>query len=139
LGGAIRLISKLPEGSDTGYVEATYGSSRRMDVKAGFDFAVTDNLFMRVSGVSKTIDGYQDTLDFACQMAVNGTPELAGTLPYEAPSNAVTQGNCKTGENGGSENEAVKAMVRFLATEDLEINFSIDYSKTTAQAGAQTL
>jgi iron complex outermembrane recepter protein len=139
LGGAIRLISKQPQGSDTGYVEATYGSSRRMEVKAGFDFALRDDLFMRVTGVSKSIDGYQDTLDFACQMVVNGTPQLAGTLPSEAPSNAVTDGNCKTGENGGSENEAVKAMVRWLATEDLELNFSIDYSKTNAQAGAQTL
>ena len=33
---------------------------------------------MRVSGVSKQIDGYQDVLDFTCQMKANGTPQLAG-------------------------------------------------------------
>ncbi|MEP7314012.1 MAG: TonB-dependent receptor, partial [Pseudomonadota bacterium] len=139
LGGAIRLISKQPKGDDTGYVEATYGTSRRMDVKAGFDFAITDNLFMRVTGVSKRMDGYQDTLDFACQMRANGTPALAGTLPLEAPSNATRAGNCKTGENGGGETQALKGMLRYVATDDLEFNLSADYSHTNAQPGAQTL
>ena len=36
--------------------------------------------------MSKQIDGYQDVLDFACQMRVNGTPELAGTFPTLVPS-----------------------------------------------------
>ena len=30
-------------------------------------------------------------------------------------------------------------MVRLLATEDLELNFSMDYSKTNAQPGPQSL
>ena len=59
LGGAIRLVSKQAKGDNTGYVEATYETSRRMDLKAGFDFALLDNLFVRVTGVAKCIDGYQ--------------------------------------------------------------------------------
>ena len=139
LGGAIRLISKDPKGDNTGYVEATYGSSRRMDLKAGFDFAVRENLFMRVTGVAKHIEGYQERLDFACQMIADGTPQLAGTLPLQAPSNETKAGNCKTGENGGSENQAVRAMLRYLATDNLEVNLTGDYSHTDAEPGAQAL
>ncbi len=139
LGGAIRLISKQAKGDNTGYVDATYGTSQRMDLKAGFDLAVTDNLFLRLTGVSKRIEGYQETLDFACQMKANGTPALAGTWPMAAPSNATRAGDCKTGENGGSKNQALKAMVRYLATSDLEFNFAADYSQTNAEPGAQTL
>jgi iron complex outermembrane receptor protein len=78
LGGAIRLISKTPKGDDTAFVEATYGTSNRLDFRGGFDFAVTDNLFLRVTGAFKRIDGYQKMLDFTCQMVANGTPQLAG-------------------------------------------------------------
>jgi iron complex outermembrane recepter protein len=139
LGGAIRLISKEAKGDNTGYVEATYGTSRRMDLKAGFDFALADNLFMRVTGVSKHIDGYGETLDYACQMKKNGTPALAGKLPVLAPSNFTTAGDCSTGQTGGSESQAMKAMVRYLPSSDLEFNLSADYSHTVAQPGVQTL
>ena len=139
LGGAIRLISKEAKGDNTGYVEATYGTSRRMDLKAGFDFAIADNLFMRVTGVSKRIDGYGRTLDFTCQMKANGTPALAGKLPVQAPSNFTKGGDCSTGQTGGSESQAMKAMVRYIASSDLEFNVSADYSHTDAQPGVQTL
>ena len=78
LGGAIRLISKEPKGDDTGSLDVTYGSSHRLDLRGVYDFKVTDKLFARITGVSKQIDGYQDVLDFTCQMKVNGTPQLAG-------------------------------------------------------------
>ena len=78
LGGAIRLISKQPRGDDTGSLELTYGTAHRLDLRGIYDFKVTDNLFARITGVSKQIDGYEDVLDFTCQMIKNGTPQLAG-------------------------------------------------------------
>jgi iron complex outermembrane receptor protein len=139
LGGAIRMISKKPRGDDSGNIDLTYGSSNRLDLKASYDFALTEKLFMRVSGVSKQIDGYQDVLDFACQMRVNGTPALSGTFPTFVPSNSGAQGNCKIGEKGGSELNAGRVMFRLQATEDLEFNLNADYSKTVAQAPVQSL
>ena len=139
LGGAIRLISRQPKGDNSGYVEATYGTSRRMDLKAGFDFAIRENLFMRATGVSKRIDGFGKTLDFTCQMKANGTPALAGSWPAQSLSNAARAGDCETGQTGGSEDQALKAMVRFLATDKLEINLATDYSHTNAQPGVQAL
>ena len=50
LGGAIRLFSKQPKGDDTGHFELTYGTSNRLDLRGSYDFAIADNLFVRVSG-----------------------------------------------------------------------------------------
>src|SRR5262245_43168935 len=60
IGGAIRYVSKKPEGNDTGNLSVTYGQFDRIDVRASYDFGITDNLFARVTGVSKHRDGYQD-------------------------------------------------------------------------------
>ncbi len=165
LGGAIRLISKTPKGDDTGFAEATFGTSNRLDFRGGFDFAVTNNLFLRVTGAFKRIDGYQNMLDYTCQMIANGTPQLAGindglgadgsagggldgqpdvvpvgsqadnqfAFPTLQPSNKASKGDCKIGELGGSDSHAARAMLRYVASEDLEINLSADYSFTTTQ------
>src|SRR5512139_2452352 len=37
LGGAIRLISRQPQGNDTGTLELTYGSSNRLDLRGVYD------------------------------------------------------------------------------------------------------
>jgi iron complex outermembrane recepter protein len=140
LGGAIRLFSKAPKGDDTGSIDVSYGTSNRLDIKASYDTALTDNLFMRVSGVSKRIDGYQDILDFPCQMRVNGTPALSGTLPTLVPSSAQQNyGNCKIGENGGSTTQAVRAMLRLMANESLEMNLTADYSNSSMQPGVDSV
>ncbi len=78
LGGAINLISKAPQGDNSGYVEASYGNYNAIEVKGAFDVALKDNLFLRVTGISEERDGYLDVLDFACQMQKEGTPQLAG-------------------------------------------------------------
>jgi len=79
LGGAIRLVSKKPQGDNTGSVEATYGQYDRIDVKAVGDFAlIPDKAFVRVVGLSRQRDGYGKRLDFTCEMRRRGTPELAG-------------------------------------------------------------
>lgn len=165
LGGAIRLISTEPKGNDTGSLEVTYGSSHRLDLRGIYDFRLTDNLFARITGVSKQIDGYQDVLDFACQMRVNGTPQLAGindglgadgsaggapdgvpdavpvgsaadnsfAFPTLVPSEKEQKGDCRIDERGGSESNAARLMLRYLATDNLEIGFSADYTKTNQE------
>jgi iron complex outermembrane receptor protein len=133
LGGAIRLISKQPQGNDTGTLELTYGTSNRIDLRGVYDFRVTDKLFARVTGVSKQIDGYQDVLDFACQMHVNGTPELAGTFPSLVPSERQAKGDCKIDERGGSTLNAARVMLRHLTSEAMELSFAADYSKTVSE------
>ena len=139
LGGAIRMFSAQPKGDDRGNVEVTSGTSHRLDLKGSYDVKLTDTLFARVAVASKQIDGYQKVLDFACQMKVDGTPALAGTFPTFVPSNSENQGDCGIGEHGGSHSNAGRVMFRFLASDALEINADGDYSKTVAEAPADTL
>ena len=133
LGGAIRMFSKTPQGNETGTIELTYGTSNRLDLRGSYDFSISDNLFMRITGVSKQIDGYGDVLDFACQMRVNGTPELAGTFPTLVPSNRQMNDNCKIAERGGGETNAGRAMLRWLASDKLEISLSGDYTSGVSE------
>lgn len=140
LGGAIRMISKAPQGDNTGYVDVTAGTSNRIDLKGSVDFAlVEDKLFLRLSGASKQIDGYMDVLDFACHMRALGTPALAGSLPPLNPGSQQNEGNCKINENGGSESNAGRAMLRWTPSEDFELNWAADASTTVAQNGADVL
>jgi len=138
LGGAIRLISTKPKGDDTGTIEATYGQHHRVDIKAVGDFAlIPDTLFARVIGVSRTQDGIGKYLDFSCEMAALGTPQLAGTLPQ---TTTPTLGNgCALGTLGGYDHKGVRLELRYLASSDLEINFDAEYSKQADDPPLQTL
>jgi iron complex outermembrane receptor protein len=129
LGGAIRLISKTAKGDDTGSIEATYGTSNRLDLRGTYDFKITDNLFARVTGISKQIDGYQDVLDFPCEMKKRGTPQLAGTLPSLVPTNRENAGDCKIAERGGSHVDGGRLVLRYVPTDQLEMSLSGDYTK----------
>lgn len=125
MGGAIRIYSKTPQGDDTGFIEATAGSSDRLDFRGSFDTAlIPGKLFLRVSGAQKRIDGYVRTLDFACQMTQNGTP---GLIPAGVSSNAFgSDGDCQTGTQGGEELKAGRAMLQYVATDKLEFGVSVD-------------
>jgi iron complex outermembrane receptor protein len=80
IGGVMRLISRKPgEGGDTGQLEVTVGEYDRLDVRGSFGTTlIDDKLFARVSYVSKQRDGWQENIDYRCQMVANGTPQLAG-------------------------------------------------------------
>jgi iron complex outermembrane recepter protein len=78
LGGAVRLFSRKPQGDNTGSVQATIGRFDRLDIRGIGDFALTEQAFVRVVGMSRQREGYGRTLDFTCEMIRRGTPELAG-------------------------------------------------------------
>ncbi|MDX9873750.1 MAG: TonB-dependent receptor [Spongiibacteraceae bacterium] len=133
IGGAIRLISKAPQGDDSGYIAATTGSFDRLDINAGFDIAlVPEKLFMRASFLSKERDGYVDVLDFAC---VN--PGMAGNLQPVKPARRA--GGCKIGELGDENLQAGRVAFRWLPNDDLDITVTGDYSKDDSAAPAQKL
>jgi iron complex outermembrane receptor protein len=79
IGGVIRLISRKPGEAPGGSVELTLGDYDRTDVRGSFETTlVEDKLFSRISFVAKRRKGWQNNVDFRCQMIANGTPELAG-------------------------------------------------------------
>jgi iron complex outermembrane recepter protein len=145
MGGAVRLISKKPDGAPGSSLDATYGSRSRIDLKGVANFAlVPEKLFARVSGIARRQDGYGQHLDFTCEMVRRGTPEFAGIGDGRGAGGvAVTPGSaadisfprtldpregCALGSNGGSESVGARAQLRYMASDKLEFNLSSDYS-----------
>jgi iron complex outermembrane receptor protein len=131
IGGAVNLIPKAPSNTQSGYVEATYGRYNRQDIRAGFNMPLTDHLFFRVSGVSKSRRGYQQLLDFRCDMIRRGTPQLAGNFPSLDGSNGFLTGkprdNCLLGRYGGEDVQAVRGALRWDGP-GVDVTVSADYT-----------
>jgi iron complex outermembrane receptor protein len=116
-GGAVRIVTKKPTGSGSGYVDVGLGSFSRERFRGAFDFAlVPEKLFVRVSAGSNRSDGYMDVLDFAC-----ANPALAGKLKPVTYLNG-----CKIGTYGGDDVRVARLALRFLATDTLELNVAAD-------------
>ena len=128
IGGAIRYVSKKPEGDNTGYIQVTGGAYDRVDVRAGYDFALTKNLYGRVTGVSKRRDGYQKVYDFACLH-----PNAAGTLPKQIVNRSA---GCQLGTQGGENVAGARGSLRWVANNDLEFNVNADYINDNSEARA---
>jgi iron complex outermembrane receptor protein len=116
IGGAVKLFSKKPAG-EGGYLSATYGTRDRVDLRGSADFALSDKLFARLSGVSKKQDGYIQRRDYGCDNPASGVPLLV----------SVGQG-CVLGYDGNVDYSAVRGMLRFVASDNLEITGAVDYT-----------
>ena len=128
IGGAVKLYSKKPTGSGDGYFQGTYGGLNRLEARGSADFAIVpDKVFMRLSGVTKHYDGYVDRLDYACANPGSGLPSL------------TSRTDCKLGSEGGKDYSALRAAVRWLATDKLEVNIIGDVTSDTSQNPASTL
>lgn len=160
IGGAVRYVSKKPQGDNTGSVQVTYGDFDRIDVRGSYDFALGENVFARVTGVSKQRDGYQDVLDFACAnplaagvgdglaadgadadalpdvVAVGSPEDIAGSIPTKIPNRLK---GCKMGTQGGEDIVGGRAALRVIASEDFELQFTADYQNDSSEARADSL
>ena len=112
VGGAVKLFSKKPDADQGGFVEATYGRFNRVDVRASADLKLTDDLFVRLSGVSKRTGGYLKDLDFGC------------ANPGQGIAAALNNGkNCVIGHEGDIDTKALRLALRYAPTGSrLEVN-----------------
>jgi iron complex outermembrane recepter protein len=131
IGGTIRYVTKRPEGDNTGSIEVTMGDYDRIDLRASYDFAIADNLFARVAGVSRSRDGYQKVIDFPCAF-----PELAGDLN---PRSANREKNCKIGTQGGEDVTGARLSLRWVAADNLEFTLSGERLDDSSEARADTI
>lgn len=122
LGGAIKLYSKAPDGAGGGFLEGTYGSYQRMDLRGSADFTIADGLYARVSGVEEHRNGFMTELDYGCVNPSSGVPA------------ARSSDNCVTGHEGGGDLIALRAALRYApAGSPLEINLIVDGSRDNAE------
>ncbi len=126
IGGAIKLFSVKPQGSGKGSVQASYGSYNRIELRGVFDLALADNLFMRVSGVSKNRDGYVKRLDYGLTHPGSGVPSNNAGSPV-------------LGTLGGQSYAAGKVALRYVPSDTIEINVAGDYTRDRSEAGASVL
>jgi len=127
IGGAIKLFSRKAEGHG-GNIALTYGSYNRVDARASGDFTVVpDKLFVRVAGVTKNRDGYVDRMDYGCTHPGSGVPTLR-----------LSDG-CRLGTLGGMSYAAGRANLRWVASDNVELNVIADAANDSSEAGADVL
>lgn len=131
IGGTIRYVTQRPSGDNTGYAEVTVGDYDRVDIRASYDFALADNVFARVSGVSKSRDGYQDVIDFACAF-----PAQAGDLN---PRSANREKDCKNGTQGGEDVTGARGTLLWQVSDALEFTLTAEYMDDSSEAKADTI
>ncbi len=132
IAGAVNMVSKKPSLTESsGFVDVTVGAYDRRDVRAGFSVPLTDTLAVGASFISKKRTGYQDMIDFSCQMYLNGTPELAGSFPFQTPGTTWGGGqepdSCVFDHLGGEDTRAVRGSLYWEPAYGFEVSLSGDY------------
>ncbi|WP_137680798.1 TonB-dependent receptor [Aurantiacibacter suaedae] len=145
IGGAIKMYSRLPDGSSSGFVEGSYGSRERLSVRAAADFALTDKLFARLSGVSKRQDGYVDQLDFGCVYpAGGGDTFVQDGVTYEynpaggEPAKVFTE-DCLVAKLGGTNYQAARGILRWEPSQDFSFTLIGDFTDDDRTMAGQVL
>jgi iron complex outermembrane receptor protein len=137
IGGAIKLFTRKPDGEDDGSVSVTYGDFDRLDVKAQAGFTILpDKLFARVAGVSRSRDGYVTRLDYACANGL-GPPGTPGGLPtYTTAKGGL---GCELGKEGGQSMTAGRLSLRWLVSDNFEVNFSTNIVRDKSESQPSVL
>jgi iron complex outermembrane receptor protein len=132
-GGAVRFFSPRPQGDNSGYVEVGYGSYNRQEIKGAFDISlIPDRLFFRASAGMNSYNGYVRLIDFVCAF-----PAQSGTLPRTAPANQT--GDCSNGTLGADDAKALRAALRWIPADNLDITLTADVLRDQGEPGAETL
>ncbi len=113
-GGAIKFFTQRPQGDNTGYVTATYGSRDRVNMRAAADFALTDTLAARITGAFSTQGGFVERRDYEC--------DTAGTGPV-----ATLGDGCVIDTQGDQKYQAVRGALRWEPTDRIDLLLSADY------------
>ena len=128
IGGAIKLYSQKPNGSNTGYIEGTFGSLNRLNGRAAGDFTlVPDQLFARISVASENHDGYVTRLDYAC------------THPGSNLKTLVVGDGCTLGHDGDQHVSNGRLALRWTPNDRFEANVSGSITDDNSDVQANTL
>ncbi|MBT0669186.1 TonB-dependent receptor [Novosphingobium profundi] len=122
-GGAIRYISKKPDGTWGGYGEATYGSRDRVNLRGALQFPIAGDLSGRVSGAYGRQDGYVTGYDYGCLHPESGIPAQ------------TSRTSCKSADYGNTNYYAGRVALR-LDRPGADIELVADYTHdSTFNAG----
>ncbi len=130
IGGAIKLFSKKPSQETEGYFSATYGSRKRLDLRGSANFALTDQIAARISGVFKRQDGYVNQIDYGC--ARPGNAEGVAAFP------STSSKGCVMAKLGEVNYAGVRGSLGF-ESDKLEFVVTADYSREDRTNAAEVV
>ncbi len=144
LAGAVNIVSTQPStNAISGRVQITGGSYDRMDIRGSLNVPLNEQLALTVSALAKKRTGYQKILDFTCEMRRQGTPALAGSLPYSSTLNQPTAGftpkDCVVGHQGGEDVQAYRGSLLWKPADTVRVTLTGDYIRDTSENGADTI
>ncbi len=132
IGGAIKLYSKKPGADSDAYVEVGYGSYNELSVRAASSFTlVPDQLWARVSGVSRARDGFVTRLDYGCTHP--------GSAAAQSFPTQVQGAGCTIGHDGGIKYTGGRLAFRWVPNENVELNFAADAVNEVSEPPANVL
>jgi iron complex outermembrane recepter protein len=140
-GGAVKLFSKRPDATQSTNLDLLIGSRNHVELRAGSNFALTDNLFVRLSAVGNHQDGYVTRYDFGCANPSFQAKDINGVAATYSvnPGFLAQTSNCELGKEGGIGYAAARVAVRWVASDALEFNLAGDLSNTNQDHPAETL
>lgn len=126
-GGAIRFVSRKPDGQNSGYLSGTYGSRNRINLRGSADFTLAQGLYARLSGSYASQDGYVDVIDYGCAFPASGVPTSGGGA------------KCLKARNGEVGFGAVRGMLRYNPSSAVDVTISGDYTRERHSNNAEVL
>jgi iron complex outermembrane recepter protein len=124
IGGAIKLFSAKPTGDNSGSVSVGYGSYNALNIRGMANFKVSDTLGLRLSGISRSSDGYVAMLDYGL---THPNSNVRGNT-------ARGRGNADYSTMGGQNITAVRGALKWTPTSRVEVNLSGDYTRENSEA-----
>ena len=130
IGGAISIVTRRPGNELAIKGELTGGSFDRRDVRAAIDLPIiADKLLSTISVSTKQRDGYQTVIPFQSPVAFVTDPQGSFSLLNLGSS----------GDLGGQNSASVRAKLLWLASEDVDVTFTSDYTTVDQPSVAHTL
>lgn len=142
VGGTIRMISKKPQGDDSGSVSLTVGSFNRIDARAMADVSIIpDRLFARFSFSSKRADGWFKVLDYVCvngpnSLGTGGTGIPGVSPPIHLQSSLAPNSGCVADTLNDENVQSARAAFRFLINDQAEFNLVADVTNQNQKGPA---
>jgi iron complex outermembrane recepter protein len=124
IGGAIKLFSQKPKGDNSGTLQVGYGSYKSLNIRGMADFALTENLAVRISGMTRSSDGYVAMLDYGQTHPTSNVPANLGR----------GIGNADYSKMGGQNITAIRGALKWEPSSTIEVNLSGDYTRENSDA-----
>jgi iron complex outermembrane receptor protein len=111
-GGAIHLITKKPSETPEARIEATYGNLNAVNLQGFVSGPISGRLLGKLSVSSRRRDGYMESV----------------MAEYPNIASNVNLANLRDARFLNINSDSIRGAVRYLASENLEINVSASYS-----------